>query len=282
MPATDILPKRGLSGHLDIECAADAQGRSYLCRQSFAAPMHLSKPHLDEGVLVVNVVNPTAGLLSGDRIRLAVSVQSGAALLLTAPSACRAHRMKELGYAETVQEFHVAQGAWLENLPEYFIPQAGSRYRQRTTIKVKPGGELLFFETLAPGRVAHGEAFAYDWLDWETDLFLGDTLIARERYRLSPDNGSLEPLRAQFPTAYYASVFVVSPNLTADHPCWLAIDALHNSEVWVGCGALRDKGAWSIKIIASGSIVLRDTQARVRALIHAALGRPLPSLRRAG
>ena len=61
-------------GHLHLVCAADAARAQLICAsQSFRAPIHLSKPHLDEGVLVVNVVNPTAGLLAGDRIRRAAS-----------------------------------------------------------------------------------------------------------------------------------------------------------------------------------------------------------------
>ncbi|MDB6152409.1 MAG: Urease accessory protein UreD [Chthoniobacteraceae bacterium] len=270
---------RGLHGHLELICALDSGGRSYLRHQSFQAPMHLSKPHLDEGVLVVNMVNPTAGLLAGDRIRLKADVESGARLLLTTPSAARAHRMLA-DYAEVTQEFSVAAGGWLENLPELFIPQAGSRYRQRTVIRVEKGGDLLFFETLAPGRVASGESFQYDWLDWETDLFHGDQLIARECYKLSPGNESLVPMRALFPNAYYASCFFVTEQLGADHPCWASIHALHTQEVWVGCGALKS-GGWTIKIVAAGSILLRRTLALVRKLLYTALGRALPSLRRA-
>src|SRR5215207_8034190 len=62
-----------VTGHLDILCAVDAEGRSHLRHQSFRAPIHLSKPHLDEGTLVVNVVNPTAGLLAGDRVACRVT-----------------------------------------------------------------------------------------------------------------------------------------------------------------------------------------------------------------
>jgi len=70
----------------------------------------LSKPHDDEGTLVVNIVNPTAGLLAGDRVRYDVAVESGARVLLTAPSASRAHRIVE-GDARMAQEFHVAAAA---------------------------------------------------------------------------------------------------------------------------------------------------------------------------
>lgn len=269
---------RGLRGHLHLVCAADAQGRSYVRSQSFRAPMHLSKPHEDEGALVVNVVNPTAGLLAGDHIDCRVRVESGARLLITAPSASRAHCTRD-GHAELVQEFEVAAGGWLDAWPELFIPQGGARYRQRTLLRVEDGGEALFFETLAPGRVAMGEVFAFTSLDWETDVFHAGELVARERYRLTPTSENIRALRAQFPTGYYASCFVLSPVLTADSPCWRAIHELHDADCWIGCGPLRH-GGWVIKLLASGSVVLRRKLAAIRGELYSALGRRQPSLRR--
>ena len=269
-----------LSGHLDICCAPDAEGRSHLKRQSFCAPIHLSKPHLDEGVLVVNVVNPTAGLLAGDRIECRVDVESGAALLLTTPSATRAHRMRE-GCATVTQEWRVGAQAWMEVWPEIFIPQAGTRYRQSTKVRVEEGGELLFFESLAPGRVASGEAFEFTELQWETDIFLGGAPIARERYRLVPDGMAVRALRRQFNEAYYASCFAISPKLAGEHACWQRIHALHGDDAWIACGPLA-RGGWVVKCVANGSVALRRTLASVRRELHAAVGRREPSLRRAG
>ena len=247
--------------------------------QSFRAPLHLSKPHEDAGVLVVNVVNPTAGLLAGDRIDLRVRVESGARLLVTTPSASRAHRTPH-GHAEVAQDFIVEAGGWLENWPELFIPQGGARYRQSTRLQLAAGGEALFFETLAPGRVAMGEAFAFTELKWETDVLLDEEVIARERYWLTPESAAISALRAQFPTAYYASCFVITPRLTPEAPCWAAIHALHEAEAWVGCSPLR-RGGFVGKIVAAGSVLLRRKLAALRGELHAALGRTAPSLRRA-
>lgn len=88
-----------ISGHLDLHAwldAADA-GRTVLARQSFRAPFHLGKPYRDEctGVLMVQVVNPTAGILSGDELRSTITVGEGAALLVTTPSATRIFTMPE-------------------------------------------------------------------------------------------------------------------------------------------------------------------------------------------
>lgn len=269
---------RGLSGHLRLVCGVDERGLTYLREQSFCAPVHLSKPHHEEGVLVVNIVNPTAGLLAGDRVQYDVAVESGARVLLTAPSASRAHRIVD-GDARVTQDFRVASGGWLESWPEMFIPQGGARYRQRTTVHVEEGGEALLIEMIAPGRTASGEVFAFTELDWETEVFLGETKIARERYTLSPESPTLTALRAQFPEAYYASCFVVSPHLRADAECWQRIHDLHGVETWVGCSALA-RGGFAIRVVAAGSVALRRTVAAIREEVYAALGRPAPALRR--
>jgi len=271
---------RGLRGHLELVCALDSRGLSMLRHQSFRAPIHLSKPHLDAETLVANVVNPTAGLLDGDRIECRAIVEPGARLLLTTPSASRAHRMRE-GSAELYQELRVEAGGFLEFWPELFIPQGGTRYSQRTELHVAEAGELLFFESLAPGRVAFGEAFAFDELNWATDLRYAGDLVARERYRLTPDSEAVRAMRAAFPEAYYASGFVVSPRLDDRHPCWTRLHALHTKDAWVGCGRLV-RGGWVIKCLAAGSVALRRLLNSVRQELYMALERPAPALRRTG
>ena len=276
---SSIKPRAGLQGHLCLTCALDSRGVSHLRRQSFRAPMHISKPHLEAGTLVVNVVNPTAGLLDGDEIKCDIAVEEGARLLLTAPSASRAHRMRS-GRAVLTQEFRVASGGFLDVWPELFIPQAGTRYHQRTTARVESGGTLLLAEMLAPGRVASGEAFAYEWLRWETDLFTGSEQIARERYTLQPGTPSVEAMRRVFPNAYYGSLYVVSEQIEESAACWGAMHDLQSEQAWVGVSRLR-KAGWVVKIVAAESLGLRGAMAAVRRLIYAALGVEEPDLRRA-
>jgi urease accessory protein len=144
---------------------------------------------------------------------------------------------------------------------------------------VEEGGELLLIEMIAPGRTASGEVFAFAELDWETDVFLAGEKIARERYTLTPESPTLAAMRAQFPEAYYASCFVVTPHLRADSECWRHIHDLHGEEAWVGCSVLV-RGGWAIRVLAAGSIALRRTIAAVRREIYAALGRCEPALRR--
>ena len=266
-----------MTGHLDIVCGVDAKGRSQLCHQSFSAPMHISKPHLEGDTLRVNVVNPTAGLFEGDEIACKVRVEAGARLLLTSPSATRAHCMAGAGEARLTQQFSVERDAWLEVWPELFIPQAGTRYRQKTTVELAGGSGLLLVETLAPGRVASGEAFQFQYLDWETDISCGGELVVREKYNVSP--GRLLSLRQQFPTAYYACIFLFHPKITPQHPCWRSIDALHAETSWIGHSRLHRSG-WSIKVLAAESVSFRKTLHAIRQLCYEATGEKTPDLRK--
>ena len=269
----------GMHGHLDLLAAADADGRTVLRRQSFAAPIHISKPHHDAGWLVVNIASPTPGLLAGDRVDVRVAIEPGARLLLTAPSASRIHTMPA-GHAELRQEFHVSAGGMLDCWPEYLIPQAGSRYRQRSILRVDPGGTLLWTESLAPGRTAAGEIFAFTELRIATDLHIGPAHVARERYAITRGDATQRALLRHFSTPYYASLLCVSPALAAASDGIALIVPLHESDrVWLGASRLTDT-AWAVKIVAATSPDLRRAIAAVRARLCESLKIATPSLRR--
>ncbi len=254
-----------LSGHLELTCAVDDRGRSYLSRQSFRAPFHLSKPYWDGHALVVQIANPTAGIFSGDTLQSEINVEAGARLLLTTPSASRAHTMPE-GRAQIRQTFRIAAGGWLEVMPELFIPQAGCQYFQKTRIEVAANAGLFFVETIAPGRVARGEVFQFAIVDWETEILIENRLVVRERFALRPGDYSMASMVQLFPACYYTTCFLVSELATEEHPCWKAISQLNSQHVW--CAASRlVPGGWTIKILAADSISLREACRHIRSAL---------------
>jgi urease accessory protein len=269
LPASLSGDGSGLRGHLELICAVDVAGRSYLSRQSFNAPFHLSKPYWDGSILSVQVVNPTAGLLAGDSLRCCLKVETGARLRVTTPSATRVFTMSEAS-AQMDQDLRVAHGARLAFLPSMLVPHRGSCYRQKTRLEVERGGELFYLDTIAPGRVAHGESFAFARIDFETDLFFDGRLNARERFRLRPDDASLWSLRALYPQAFWASGYLVTDRLTDEHPALDRIRHLHGAGVWVGLSRLSLAG-WSIKIVAPESWSMSQTLASLRRILAEAL-----------
>ena len=277
-PVLEETSARRLNGHLHLVCDADSRGETRLRHQSFRAPIHLSKPHRDQGCLVLNIANPTAGFFEGDRLAVDVSVERGARLLLTSPGANRIHAM-DAGCATVRQRLRVAGGGSLETWPELLIPQRGSRYRQHTTIELEPGAELLFFERLAPGRTAMGEIFAFAELRLETDLYVAGRLLLRERSRLVPGGRMLEALRRRFPSAYYAGAILSAPALHPHSACWQALHEQQDGNTWIGTSSLGGN-SFVLKIIASDSLTLRRALVAARETVYSALGRKVPGLRR--
>jgi urease accessory protein len=258
-------------GQLFLRAERRAGGVTALGAQSFRAPYHVSKPYWDADTrtLLVQVVNPTAGILSGDRLESVVEVAAGAAVLLTTPSASRVFRMRS-GEAVGTQRFQVEAGGWLEVMPEPIFPHCGSVFRQCTELVVAPGGAAFYADLLQPGRVAHGEAWEWTRLLLELEVRRGPELVLRERFDQAGEGlRALAALAGAGEGACFGNAVVIAPGLDADPaPAWrTALHALQVDGVWVGASQLRLRGGWSIKFVAPDGIRLRQTLGSIRRLL---------------
>lgn len=277
--ATGLDACPALCGHLHLVAQRDAAGRTFLGRQSFRAPFHISKPYWDGDVLQVQVVNPTAGILEGDELDLDIAVSANASLCVTTPAAARAFMMRHAG-ASCRQTFTVQPGGWLEYLPEPLYPHAGADYRQSTTLRVERGGEAAFFDALAPGRVGRGERWAWRRLQMSLACEYAGEPVLRE---CLDGGGEALAAAAEFhrtPDAFFGTLVLVTARLTADDPVWATIRAMHGVDRrWIGATELR-RGGWIVRFIVPGGQAMRDTVAELRRLFTPALPRLGSDLRK--
>ena len=260
------------SGHLSLVAATRAHGRTVLAAQAFRAPFHLSKPYWDADTraLLLQVVNPTAGILSGDRLESRITVQRDAALLVTTPSASRVFQMRD-GSAECRQEFNVESGAWLEVMPEPLVPHRGSVYRQTTLVNVEREGSLFFVDQLLPGRIGHRETWAWNRLCLDITVRVAGELVLRERFdHRGADLKTLSSLSGSGDAACFANAVLITPEThSATSDSWRAeLSALHGAGLWLGVSALRS-GGWSIKLVARDTVQLRAALRSVRQILSA-------------
>jgi urease accessory protein len=271
-----------LEGHLRLRAVRATDGSTALSDQSFRAPFHLSKPNWDPEaeVLHAQVVNPTAGILEGDRLESSISVDVGAALLVTTPSASRLFRMTEGGHAIGRQHFSVARDATLEVFPEPIVPHRGSTYFQETTIDAAEGSTLLFIDQLMPGRLAHGEAWSWDRLVLGLTVRRAGELILRERFdQTGASLRSLAEFAGTGPGSCFANIVFLPPRDEAS-PAWRTeIAALNRGGVWLGISRLRMAG-WSLRIVSADPIRLRDVLTELRAILRRSYPRLGCGLRR--
>jgi urease accessory protein len=100
------------------------------------------------------MITTSGCVLQGDRLALEVAVGQGARAHVTTQSATKIHSM-DANYAVQTQSIALADGAYLEFLPEPLIPHRRARFLSDTRISIAPTATLLYAEIVQPGRKHH-------------------------------------------------------------------------------------------------------------------------------
>src|SRR5260370_14501793 len=150
---------------------------------------------LDDGGSLVHLHNLSGGVLGGDHLDLTVEVGPGAVAQVTSTGATRIYRSrKNAEPAEQRLQISVGDDGLVEYLPDQLIPFAGSSYRQETRIELGANAGLFWWETVAPGREARNELFAYDLLQLKTWISALGQPIAIQHMRIEPARRSTSSL----------------------------------------------------------------------------------------
>jgi urease accessory protein len=172
-------------------------GKRTVVRDCYAhVPLQVLRPvYLDDtGTASIYLLNPCGGVLGGDTYTITVTLQPGARVHLTTPSATKLYAT-EGAVAQQYVDFTLAAGAVLTYLPEQTIPFAHAAFRQQIRVRLPADACAFLGEIVAPGRVARGEAFAYR--EYSSSLHVEDTqgnMLLVERTRLQPQQQPLQGL----------------------------------------------------------------------------------------
>jgi urease accessory protein len=155
-----------------------------LTERRYTLPLQVLEPmELEAGVAALMLLNPTGGVVGGDRLHTEVRLATGSHACLTTPSATRVYRS---GGPPAVLTFRatLGRGARLEYVPDHLIPSPGARARQSTELVLAPGATALVLDAWSVGRPARGERWDFAELDLGLRVSDADGPILRERARL--------------------------------------------------------------------------------------------------
>jgi urease accessory protein len=179
-------------------------------------PLQVLAPvELDDPASVVSVLNPTGGLVGGDRLAIDLALGDGAHACLTSPSATRVYRTSGPPAVQDVR-VTVGAGATFEWVPEHTIPYPGSAFRQRLDVTLGEGARLIAVDAFAAGRVERGEAWRFARL--ESALSIRDARGWRCLDRFALDGSGAARWAGAGVTAghpYFATVLVAADDLRA-------------------------------------------------------------------
>ena len=181
------------------------------CR--FTLPLQVLAPvALDDPAAVVSILNPTGGLVGGDRLAIDVHAGAGAHAVLTTPSATRVYRAEGEPTVQTVR-LSIGPRAVVEWVPDHTIPFAGSALRQAIDVELDETAGLILVDAFAAGRMAVGEAWRFALLESAISIrdaggwLLHDRFVLRGRAR--KDDPAFDGLGFAESRPYFASIAVV-------------------------------------------------------------------------
>jgi urease accessory protein len=206
------------------------------CR--YTLPLQVLAPlALDDPSAVVSVLNPTGGLVGGDRLDIDVEVGAAAHACLTTPSATKVYRA---GGPPAVQAVRIAAGpgATVEWVPDHTIPFAGAAFRQTIDVTLGEGARLIAVDAFSAGRVARGETWRFALLDSALAIRDARGWLLRDRFVL--DGGlAAGGVACAEGHPYWATVVVIADSGVEDFLA--ALDAPFGAEM--GGAVLPRRGA---------------------------------------
>lgn len=167
------------------------EGRTILTRRRFTLPLQsLESGRNRDGSLYVMLLNPTGGLVGGDRLTASIRLGPRAHVIVSTPSASKVYRtLGDPAVANTT--ITLGENATLEYFPDHVVPHPGSVLHQSHRIEMAPGSRAIIYDGIAAGRVGRGETWQFRELASAINLSINGRPIYISRMKFVP---SRQPL----------------------------------------------------------------------------------------
>ncbi len=201
------------------------------------------------GETLAHVHNVSGGIFDRDSLLCSIDVGPRAQAQVTSTGATRVYRSRSTeNRALQRVEARIAPDAYLEYLPDQVIPFTGSRFKQEARIEIEPGGAVIWWDRIAPGREASDEVFQFHSLSSDFEMVADGERVAIERWSLSPLEQRLDSVARLGGFRHFASCYVCRAGEPAAY--WRSFESqlqataerLSSSEVLWGVTSLRARG----------------------------------------
>jgi urease accessory protein len=168
----------------------DDRGTTRLAELWHHDPVRVLMPRpVDDVVPHVVVLNTAGGLVGGDAVSVAIELGPSARALATGQAAEKVYR-SDGPTVEIANALSVADGAWLEWMPQETILFEGCRLRRRLTLSLEGRARCLAAEMVVFGRRARGETIATARFADRWDLRRDGRLVWTDALSLGPEAGA--------------------------------------------------------------------------------------------
>lgn len=248
-----------------------------VARSRWTLPLQILAPvALDDPAVVLSVLNPTGGLVGGDRLEIDIDVGTEAHACVTTPSVTKVYRTAGAA-AEQAVTLRVAGAATLEWVPDHTIPFAGSALRQTIDASIGPGARLILVDAFAAGRVARDETWRFAHLESALSVRDETGWLFHDRFVLGGGASlPVDGVGVAEGCPYFATVLVVGDGDVAGLVS--AVSAIETARV---AAAPLPRGGLAVRVLAPTAPALADGIDRIWAAARRTLlGLPPLALRK--
>lgn len=200
--------------HLVFECNEQA---TRLSASRARIPLAIQRPFYPEGAELCHalMLHPPGGMVGGDQLEITLELKAGAQALLTTPSAGKWYRSDQRQAVQRMQA-HLAEGAYLEWLPQESIVFDGACVRQCVHVKLASGATWLGWDITRFGRSARNERFLTgEWRNF-TEVWRGGQPLWIDRQRITGGSRLLDGAYGLAGEPVVASLVWVGQAVTAE------------------------------------------------------------------
>lgn len=274
----------GKHGYLRLGFELDAQGKSILRDLDRRAPLIVQQElYFDEelpGMPCVYILSSGGPNVDGDRYRQIITLKKDSMAFVSTGAATKLARMQD-NYSGLLQTIELAEGAYLEYLPEPIIPCAHTRFISDTRMVVDPTATVFYSEIFMGGRkyFGDGELFEYDILSVCTHGERPDCRqLFREKFIIDPRQANIRDVGIMHGFDVFANVLVMTPEENIQ-PIYDATEAFYHADEKLAAGITHLPGGAGLlfKVLGmeTGPVkrVVREFCSTVRKQVK---GRPMP------
>lgn len=162
-------------------------GRTALVRSHVSAPMTVVRPFpIAAGGQLVQLITLGPGLCGGDAVRIRITAEAGANVVVTTTAATRVLSMRPGRHAEQHVRIDAHDAATVQYYPLVTIPFPDSEFTQTLTVDAAADSRVGVVELWALGRTARDEYLRFRALSSRTTLHVGGVLHYADAIELRP------------------------------------------------------------------------------------------------
>ncbi|MDR2110341.1 MAG: urease accessory protein UreD [Spirochaetaceae bacterium] len=245
----------------------------------FTPPFKITSPfYTEDGLLSIMVLSVSAGLMAGDRQKIAIRLEKGASARIGSQSFEKIHKMggNQSAFRETT--LSLESGSFLMYSPLPVIPFARSAFESRCSIYLRDSGSrLIYSEILSCGRAARGERFAWRFYKNRVRILQEGRLIYFDNTDFRPAETDMENFTMFEGYSHFSNLVLVNIPLSPEQREEIGRDIRRFPGGAAGM-SLTGSGALCVRSLGNSAEAAMEQHRRILALIPSPAGSAGPAL----